>query len=121
MAEDVNEVLGVAEATPVQQENNSAEIAPVQQPKKEDNDAENMLERLAGIVFIAGIIAAIICLFTMVWVRDPSYTYLDKKMFNPSGLVITVSVLLSALISSSIMQVLAKISLTLKDINKKLK
>ena len=42
-------------------------------------------------------------------------------MFNPSGFATTIMILISSLVSWSFMKVLANISLTLKDINKKMK
>lgn len=87
------------------------------------NGAENTLLTIASVVLFCGIIATIICLFTIVWVeqRDPDYTSLKETVFNPSGFVTTIMVLFSSLISWSLLKVIANISLTLKDINSKLK
>ena len=42
-------------------------------------------------------------------------------MFTRSGFATTIMILISSLVSWSFMKVLANISLTLKDINKKMK
>lgn len=112
MEENVNELLGIKEETQVTTE----------APKEEssNNDAENTLTVIANVVLVCGIIASLICLFTIVWVRNPAYTY-HEYMFNPSGCATTIMILISSLISWSFMKVLANISLTLKDINKKMK
>ena len=76
---------------------------------------------IANVVLVCGIIASLICLFTIVWVRNPAYTYVIEYMFNSSGFATTIMILISSLVSWSFMKVLANISLTLKDINKKMK
>ena len=113
MEENVNELLGIKEETQVTTE----------APKEEssNNGAENTLTVIADFVLVCGIIASLICLFTMVWVRNPAYTYYEEYMFNPSGFATTIMILMSSLITWSFMKVLANISLTLKDINKKMK
>lgn len=114
MEENVNELLGIKEETQVTTE----------APKEEsyNNDAENTLTVIANIVLVCGIIASLICLFTIVWVRNPTYPYSKEYyMLNPSGCATTIMILISSLISWSFMKVLANISLTLKDIHKKMK
>lgn len=113
MEENVNEALGIKEDAQLTQE------APKEEPS--NNGAENTLTTIANIVLVCGILASLICLFTIVWVKNPAYTYHDEYMFNPSGFATTVMILLSTLISWSFMKVLANISLTLKDINKKIR
>ena len=88
---------------------------------KTDNSAETTLVVIANIVLVCGIIASVICFFSIVWVQNPEYHYIDDKIFSPSGFVTTVMVLASSLISWSFMRVLANISLSLKDINKRMK
>lgn len=113
MSENVNEVLGIAE-NPTQETKKS-------EAQKVDNSAENTLITIANIVLVCGIIATIICVFTMVVIEDPSYHYRTKYMFNPAGFATTIMVLLSSLISWGFLKVLANISLTLKDIKGKMK
>lgn len=115
MEENVNDVLGVAT------ENTPTVKTAAEEPKAADNSAEKTLIMIANIVLVCGIIATIVCLFSIVWVEDPSWTYRTKYMFNPSGFVTTIMVLFTSLISWSFMKVLANISITLKEINTKTK
>ena len=87
----------------------------------DDNSAENTLKVIATIVLVCGIIAAVICLFTVAFIQDPEFHYTSKKIFNPAGFATTIMVLLSSLISWGFLKVLANISLTLKEINHKTK
>lgn len=113
MEENVNEVLGVSDNTTL--ETKELEV------KKTNNSAENTLVTIANIVLVCGIIATVICLFSIVIIKDPSYNYRTEYMFNPNGFTTTIMVLLSSLISWGFLKVLANISLTLKDINNKIK
>ena len=116
MEENVKDVLGIKEETQINPVSNN-----VPKDESSNNSAENTLTVIANIVLVCGIIASVICLFTIVWVRDPGYTYIKKTIFNPTGFATTIMILMSSLISWSFMKVLANISLTLKDINKKMK
>lgn len=118
MEENVNEVLGIKEESQVTPEVQKEDS---QNTDSSNNSAENTLTVIANVVLVCGILASVICLFTIVWVRNPAYTYIDKYMFNPSGFATTIMIVMSSLISWSFMKVLANISLTLKDINKKMK
>ena len=91
--------------------------------QKVDNSAENTLINIAKIVLTCGIIANIICLFTLAFIEDPKagYSYRTETVFNPSGFATTIMVLLSSLVSWGILKVLANISLTLKEINSKIR
>ena len=102
------------EVQPVAEPVAAKAVAPVEE--NTGNGAETTLEIIANIVLVCGIIASII-----VWVQNPEYQYIDDKIFSPSGFVTTVMVLASSLISCSFMRVLAKISVTLKAMNKKMK
>ena len=113
MAENLNEVLGVSQT--------SISDANPNEVKTTDNSAENTLATIANIVLILGIIATFICLFTLCFVEVPKSMYSTKTEFSPSGFATTVMVLFSSLISWSVMKVLSNISLTLKDINSKIK
>lgn len=116
MEENVNEVLGIKEEAQVKPAQND-----VTHEASSNDGAEKTLNSIASIILVCGIIASIICLFTIVWVRDPQYVYTKHVMFNPSGFATTIMILMSSLISWSFMRVLANISLTLKDIKKKMK
>ncbi|MBO4906560.1 MAG: hypothetical protein J5486_05945 [Bacteroidaceae bacterium] len=113
MTENINEVLGVSQTSISDTNPNEVKTA--------DNSAENTLATIAIIVLILGIIATFICLFTLCFVEVPKSMYSTKTEFSPSGFATTVMVLLSSLISWSVMTVLSNISLTLKDINSKIK
>ena len=89
--------------------------------KKDENSAEKTLATIADIILIVGIIVTIICLFTLCFVEVPKSMYRTEKEFSPSGFATTVMVLFSSLISWSVMKVLSNISLTLKEINGKIK
>lgn len=77
---------------------------------------ENVLSVLSVIILVCGILATLICAFTITTIE----TRYDTE-FNPAGFGITISILVGSLISWSIMKVLANISITLKEIYKKLK
>ncbi len=113
MKENINEVLGVAGKS-------TSEVFP-KAASQDDNSAENTLIVIATIVLVCGIIAAVICLFTVAFIQDPEFHYTSKKIFNPAGFATTIMVLLSSLISWGFLKVLANISLTLKEINHKTK
>lgn len=99
MEENINQVSGVEQKTATPQPEVKAQ--PI------DNSAENTLTTIAKIVLLCGIIVTVICLFT--------------GFVNPEGFVIAIMVLFSSLISWSLMKVLANISITLKEINQKIK
>ena len=101
MEENINQVSGVEQKTATPQPEVKAQ--PI------DNSAENTLTTIAKIVLVCGIIATVICLFTACFVQQ-------IEVF-----VITIMVLFSSLISWSLMKVLANISITLKEINQKIK
>lgn len=83
--------------------------------------AENTLESIATFILVAGIIATLICAFSIVVIRNPEYVYIDSYIFNTEGFVITVAVFLSTLTSWASMKVFANISRSLKEINSKIK
>lgn len=97
--------------------------APNTTPEEEEINlsAENTLNGIAVFTLIAGIIATFICLFTICWIRNPEYKYLDEKIFNPGGFATTVAILIGSLATWALLKVLANISITLKQINKKIK
>ena len=115
MEENVNEVLGVAsEDKPDPQ---------TVQEKTQNDSAEKTLNIVADILLALGIVSTLVCAFTICFVETlkPGYYTVTETSFNPTGFAITVAIFLSSLASWSIMRVVANISLTLKEINKKVK
>ena len=84
--------------------------------KNTEMTAEKVLSVLSVIILVCGILATLICAFTITTIE----VHYDTE-FNPTGFGITVSILVGSLISWSTMKVLANISITLKEIYKKLK
>lgn len=78
---------------------------------------EKTLRVLADIILVCGGIATIICAFSIIFIRNRIY----EIEFNPTGFAITISILAGTLIIWSTMRVLANISITLKEILKKIK
>lgn len=122
MEEKVNKILGV-ESEEMSLEEEALRAAPFETTteKKDENSAEKTLATIADIILVVGIIVTVICLFTLCFVEVPKSMYSTKTEFSPSGFATTVMVLFSSLISWSVMKVLSNISLTLKDINSKIK
>ena len=134
MAEDINDILGVnspkSEANGTANQNVVPKESNVTTEQSDDNSAENTLNTIAWITLIVGIIAALICLFTVCWttttVVTQHYTYIpdetkDVTTFNPMGFAMTIGIFLSSLASWAFLRVISNISLTLKDIRKKTK
>ena len=86
-----------------------------------DYSAESTLETIATIFLLTGIIATLICAFSMIIVRDPDFTYIERYTFSPEGFIITLTILLSTLASWASMKVFANISRSLKEIKNKIK
>lgn len=89
---------------------------------------EDTLKTVAGFILVLGIIATIICIFALVYPKvDVGYTvyghhYSDyKREFSATGLATTLTILFTSVISWAVMRVIAEISSTLKEINKKIK
>ena len=115
--ENINDVLGIEE-TPEQNETSEYET-------NANNAAENTLNVIAVTVLWVGIIGTLFCLFTLTTTKvvDPYYTYSIhyNTVFNPSGLAVSVGVLLSSLTTWAVLKVIANISISLKEINAKIK
>ena len=129
MAEDINQALGIQQTDNVEPQESSSQQQ-VNEKKTDDNSAENTLNTIAWITLIVGILAALICLFTVCWttttVVTHHYTYIpdDTKevtTFNPMGFAMTMGISLSSLASWAFLRVISHISLTLKDIRKNTK
>ena len=73
-----------------------------------DNDVEENLMYLAKFINYAGLVATVICAFAFIQ---------TKGGFLLGGIAVTIYVLITTLISSNVLKVLANISLTLKAIN----
>lgn len=112
---NVNEVLGVSS------DNEKKEVATKE--TKVNNSAEETLTTVAFTILVLGIITTVICFFSICFVETlkPGYEYVTEKKFNPAGFATTVMIFFTSLISWSIMKVLANISLTLKEMNQKMK
>lgn len=113
MEENLNQASGIEQQTATPQ--------PEVKEQPIDNSAESTLTTIAVVILIFGIIATLICAFTLMFVQDPEYHYIDSKVFNPAGFATTIEVLAGTLITWASLRVFANISITLKEINKKIK
>ena len=96
-----------------------ASMDTTQQTNKDDSNAENALRAIAGIILALGIIATIICAFTITYTNEGVY-FVEKKA-NIDGIITTITILFTSVVSWALMRVIADISTTLKEINKKIK
>ena len=117
MAENENENAFVSAVEAKAEEN------PQTEAEELDLSAEKTLNGIGVFTLIAGIIATLVCLFTICWVEVPKsgYTYLTEKVFSGTGFATTVGVFIGSLLSWAVLRVLANISTSLKEINKKIK
>ena len=87
--------------------------------------AEKALYRLSNISLVLGIIMTIYCVFKLVFIKVPHYNYSGKldttTEFSLEGLVVTFFVLAYTIFVWATLRVQANISMTLKDINHKIK
>lgn len=109
MEENVNEVLGIKES--------EDKKAYTEKSENIESGAENTLNSFAVLVLIFGIISSIICLISAFSGRD----YYGRPEFNIMGVVYAILSLIPSLLTWSLMRVFVNISLTLKEINKKIK
>lgn len=116
MEENINEVLGI---TP--QESQTSENVVYENDVTVDNSVEKYLVTIAKLILICGIIATIICFFYLSFYRITSYGKIKHDEFNLAGFGTTIEVLVGTLISWAVLRVFANISITLKEINSKLK
>lgn len=119
--EKINEVLGI-------EENSEAKDSTSQEVEAlTNNAAENTLKTVANIVLWIGCIGTFFCLcfctHTTTKVVDPTYEYIIHydSTFNPAGLAVSVGVLLSSVTTWAVLKVIANISISLKEINSKIK
>jgi uncharacterized membrane protein len=104
-------------------------ISPDREAKKRDElRDEKWLRVIADVVFIVGILASLVMLITIVFVSGPSSVYsadgevLDttiRHFFNFSGLAATLCTLLLSFLIRTFLRVIANISVSLKEINKR--
>lgn len=138
MADDINQILGLAESeNPTQKvtestpnENCSEEAQTQKQANtqnvsttssdKSSNGAENTLNTIAYLVLICGILCGILLLFTICFIDNPNPYSDEKKIFNPEGFGTTVGVFFTSLATWALFRVIVNISKSLKDIKKKL-
>ncbi len=104
-----------------QQPQNKTALINEEENAKQNNSPEKTLETIATVILCLGILASVVMLFTICFIQNPKYSYVEEKIFNPSGFGITCGTLLSSLATWASMKVLANISLTLKDIWNKIK
>ena len=86
--------------------------------------AEKTLIFISNVILVLGLILTLYCTFTIVRVHNPDWNVyvvglVDPYLYSTNGIIITVSIFISTLISSCVLKVLANISLTLKAINNK--
>ena len=81
--------------------------------------AEVTLNAIAIIVLVCGIIGTLICLFTIVFV-DSGNRYADE-VFSPTGLVITLGVLLSSLTTWAVLKLFCEVAANIREIKNKTK
>ena len=97
------------------------------QPKEHHtgNSAENNIIAIANLILVIGILATLLCAFTITYTEgieyDDNLNIRTVKVFNPSGLVITILIFLFSFTQWAFMKVIANISLNIKEINSKLK
>lgn len=114
------EYAEILKYTKAQKENEEEEIlreAPI------NDGAEKTLNSIATLTLVCGIIAAIICFATLCFHKVPAagYTYITETKFDPAGLGIAISVLIVSIATWAMMKVFANISLTLNELNSKIK
>lgn len=91
------------------------------------NNAEKALIIIANIVLWLGIIGFVICLFTLTTTEEVKSSYIhgyhfqSETVFNPAGLLASISVLIWTVVTWAVLKVFATISLTLKDIKSEIK
>lgn len=111
MKENVNDVLGV-------QETNETETAI---EYVDSYSHEKTLRVVATIVLIVGIIATLICLFTITKTETTTSWGSKESEFNMMGLLISILVGISSVTTWAILNVLSNISINMYKIKDSLK
>ena len=92
------------------------------------NGPENAITLFANAILMLGITATLICGLTTIFVDTPTIhlrageeLIRTTNEFNPTGLILTITILFYSILQWAFMKVISNISLNLKDINNKLK
>ena len=112
MEEQVNEILGVSESSPIQEREKTFDDLITE---------ENTLKVIANVILIVGIISSLILLFTVAIIQiqiKGEYSFEDKTetIFNASGFVITIGTFFSSIALWAFLRVIGNISITLKEL-----
>lgn len=87
--------------------------------------AEKAMYILSNISLVLGIILTFICAYKLVFMEVPHYDYYrgmtTTTEFRWEGLIATLFVFASTILTWAVLRVQANISMTLKEINKKIK
>ena len=86
---------------------------------KHDFWIEDTLKTISGWVLFLGIVLSIVSFFTTTLIQDPEYTYRTKLIFNLSGLIPTIAILITSIATRTFLIVISEISISLKKLIKK--
>lgn len=106
------------EAKREEQKNEAPQANTTQQPEQENNMAENTLRTIANIILTLGIIATIICAFTITYTSERLYYDHWENKANIDGIITTITILFASVVSWALMRVFADISTSLNEIKK---
>jgi hypothetical protein len=81
---------------------------------------EDTLKTISGWVLFFGIVLSIVSFFTTTLMQDPNYSYSTKFIFNWSGLIPTIGILITSIATRTFLIVISEISISLKKINKEI-
>ena len=81
---------------------------------------EDTLKTISGWVLFLGIVLSIVSFFTTTLMQDPNYNYSTKFIFNWSGLIPTIGILITSIATRTFLIVISEISISLKKINKEI-
>ena len=85
---------------------------------KEEFKTEELLKNISGWVLFFGIILSLLTFFTSVLIQDPKYSDVKRFMFNWSGLIPTIGILITSIATRRFLIIISEISISLKKINK---
>lgn len=87
--------------------------------------AEKTLYMFSNISLVLGIILTFFCAYKLIFIEVPHYSYYEgvktTTEFRWEGLIATLSVFASTIFTWAVLRVQANISMTLKEINNKIK
>tara|TARA_B110000037_G_C16867811_1_gene402795 strand:+ start:289 stop:564 length:276 start_codon:yes stop_codon:yes gene_type:complete len=81
---------------------------------------EEILETVSGWVLFLGIILSVVSFFTTTLIQNPEYTYMTDLIFNWSGLIPTIAILITSIATRTFLLVISEISRSLKKIKKEI-